>query len=432
MKIFCSGIGGIGMSAYAAYQHACSHEISGSEVAWSVITAALQAQGIPISLVQDGSAVPLDADLFVYTLALPQDHAERRRAQELGLPARTYFQALGQLTDGSGKRLIAVCGTHGKSTTTAMAAKMLIEAGLDPAVILGTRSPDLHGRNWRKGGGEWFLVEACEYHRSFLHLSPEIILLTNVDGDHFDAFADSRDYQKAFQEFIAKLPSDGVLVAHCTDHGLQPILNFAKEKSLHIVDADTFSSPPLKVPGQHMQENAQLVLALADVLAIDRTEAESSLRNYEGAWRRMEILGEIPPGVIVIDDYGHHPREVAATLQALRGAYPHRRLICVFQPHTHDRTRKFYGAFSGAFKDADIVIVPNIYDARPHADSTAVDVATFVHDVAKVSGTEAFHGQSLEQTAEILRSNILQRNDLLVTMGAGDVWRVAQQLTIHP
>lgn len=429
MKIFCSGIGGIGMSAYAAYQHHSGHDVSGSDCIASVLLDALQGQGIPIALQQDVTAVPEDTDLFVYTLALPEGHPEWRRAQELGIKQQTYFEALGDLARMSEKTLIAVCGTHGKSSTTAMAAKMLIEAGSDPSVILGTKTADLGGRNWRKGDGKYFLAEACEYRRSFLHLSPSIILLTNVDGDHFDAFSDLQDYQRAFQEFLARLPSDGILITHSCDEDVESIVQYAKARKLRVVDADTFLSPTLTVPGEHMRENARLVLALAEVLGIGEKRAEHSLRNYAGSWRRMEIRGETSGGVLVIDDYGHHPREVAATLQALREKYAKRRILCVFQPHTHDRTIKLYREFTKAFTDADIVIIPNIYDARPEISETSVHVATFVADIAHGSNVEAYDGQSFEQTVSLLQEHLLQPGDVFVTMGAGDVWRIAQQLT---
>lgn len=437
MRIFCSGIGGIGVSAYAAYQRACGHDVSGSDQHESILLNDLRAQGIPVVLDQSGSAVPLDLDLFVYTLALPEDHPECRRARELGIRSLTYFQALGELTKsfrttrGEPCRTIAVCGTHGKSSTTAMAAKVLIEAGFDPSVILGTKTADLGGRNWRvpssprRSRAPW-LVEACEYHRSFLHLSPHIILLTNADGDHFDAFTDLADYQEAFHEFIAKLPLDGVLITHGADSGLEGIVRFAEGRGIRVIDADVFPLPVLQIPGMHMRENAKLVLALAHLLRIPT--AQDSLSRYSGSWRRMEVRGETEGGAVVIDDYGHHPLEISATLQALKEAYPSRRLVCVFQPHTHDRTLKLYTDFLRAFRFADLLIIPNVYDTRPVQHGQRVDVAKLVSDIGQSSGIEALDGQSLESTASLLHEHILHENDVLVSMGAGDVWKVSDAL----
>ena len=426
MNIFCSGIGGIGLSAYAAYQQASGHTVSGSDRAETPLTADLTKQGIAVSSEQNGSAIPEGTDLFVYTLAVAEDHPERECAKKLGIPQQTYFEALGDLIRSSGKTLIAVCGTHGKSSTTAMAAKMLMEGGKDPSVVVGTKTKDLGGRNWRKGAGENFLVEACEYHRSFLHLSPEIILLTNADGDHFDAFRDMKDYESAFKEFIQKMPSNAILITHVSDTNLHGILEVAAGKGIRIIDADAFSAPKVGVPGKHMQQNAVLILALAELLGLQN--AEKSLAAYSGSWRRMEVKGETPEGVLVMDDYGHHPTEVRATLNALREGYPERRIVCVFQPHTHDRTKKLYGDFLTAFSDADILVIPNIYDARPKEGEERVDVSTFIADIAKTSGIEAFNGESLEATSRLLQERIMQRGDLLVTMGAGDVGKVAEML----
>jgi UDP-N-acetylmuramate--alanine ligase len=437
MKIFCSGIGGIGLSAYAAYQHALGHEVCGSDRSDSDLLRDLRSQGIEVSLVQDGNAVPVDADLFVHTLALPVDHPELRKAVEFGIPQQTYFQALGDLTKG--RKLIAVAGTHGKSSTTAMAAKVLLDAGLDFSVILGTKTPDLDGRNWRRGKGELFLVEACEYQRSFLHLSPSIILMTNVAGDHFDYYKDEEDYRSAFREFIGQLPKDGVLITHFSDPACAELVDTLKNApgsvlsqveagACHILDADQLSLPKIQVPGQHMRQNAQLVLALAEHLGIPLKDAQKSLLAYRGCWRRSEIKGETKNGVLVIDDYGHHPNEVRVTLEGIKEAYPDRRLICVFQPHTHDRVLKLYDQFLTAFRAADLVIIPNIFAARSDRDSAKAEPVKLVKDIAKGSSVEAIHGESLEKTIELLKKEILKKGDLLVTMGAGDVWQVADEI----
>jgi len=410
MKIFCSGIGGIGLSAYAAYQKAAGHTVCGSDSVDSEIISDLRSQDIDISLNQDGSVVTDRFELFVHTLALPEDHPELKKARELGIECITYFQALGRLTDawkssrGKDGILIAVCGTHGKSSTTAMAAKVLIDAGLNPSVILGTKTSELNDKNWKRGNGNIFLVEACEYRRSFLNLNPDIILVTNVDGDHFDAFKDMTDYENAFKKFIAKLPADGILIDH---------------------NVKLPESPELLVPGKHMKENAKLVMALADILKINN--AEKSLSEYSGCWRRSEIKGEFN-GILVIDDYAHHPREIKTTLEGIKESYPGRRLICVFQPHTHDRTIKLYDDFLTSFQSADIVIIPNIYDVRGECDSGSIDIDKFVADIQASSNTQVSHGKSLEETSQLLQKEILKSEDVLVTMGAGDVWKTCDML----
>lgn len=422
VKIFCSGIGGIGLSAYAALQRAAGHAVSGSDRSDSALLKKLREQGIRVFLAQDGSAVPADADLFVYSEAIPPDAPERVKAGELGLRSVSYFQALGELSQCH--RVVAVCGTHGKSSTTAMAARMLIDAGRDPSVVVGTKVRELDGSNFRRGETDLFLLEACEYRRSFHFLHPSIVLMTNVDGDHFDAYKDVAEYRQAFVDFLKKLPADGTVIIHGADPDARAV---AAASGKRVVDADAFPPPALSVPGAHMRENARLVLALADVLGISQKDAISSLRGFTGTWRRMEVIGEVN-GATVVDDYGHHPAEIRATLAAMREAYPGRRIVCVFQPHTHDRTLKLYADFLKAFVDCDLLVIPGVYVARSDIETRAVDLPRFLDDIRSGSDVEVIDGRSLQETEEILRQSIVQKDDVLVCMGAGDVTNLAQRM----
>lgn len=398
--------------------------MSGSDRADSAVITDLRTQGIEVFLSQDGTHVPADADLFVFSEAVPETGPERVRAKELGIPSMSYFQALGEITKGS--RLTAVCGTHGKSSVTAMAAKVLTEAGSDPSIIVGTKLRELNGRNWRRGESGLFLVEACEYRRSFLSLSPAVILLTNADGDHFDYYASQEDYEHAFIEFTGKLPKDGFLITHLRDPQCARIAGKCHAK---VIDADALPFPTLATPGLHMQKNGQLVLGLASVLGIPEGDALVSLQSYAGCWRRMEMRGTWGRNVMVIDDYGHHPTEIRATIEGILGAYPERRLVVVFQPHTHDRTLKLYDGFVQSFRGADTVVIPNIYDARRERDQGTVDVPKFVQDIAKASQVTALDGRSLAETEQSLKKNILRKDDILLCMGAGDITELAGRMT---
>lgn len=424
MKIFCSGIGGIGLSAYAALQRGAGHDVYGSDSNDSALIEDLRGQGITISLTQDGSAIPDDCDLFVFSEAIPSDAPERVLASKKGIRSINYFEALGEISKG--KKVIAVCGTHGKSSTTAMTAGVLIAAGLDPTVVVGTKVKELDGRNWRKGDSDFFLLEACEYRKSFHFLSPSIVLMTNVDGDHFDAYKDLAEYQTAFTDFLRILPSDGPVITHGKD---ADCVRVAKESGRTLIDADAFAPPALLVPGEHMRANAQLVLGLGSVLGIDDEIVRTALGKFSGTWRRMERVGDTVHGVPVIDDYGHHPVEIRATLAAMKEAYPGRRIVCAWQPHTHDRTKKLYNDFLNSFVSAQIVIVPNIYKSRDVGPLlTESDIDTFLLDIAKTSGVQTINGKNLEETERILREEILQPEDVLVVMGAGDVTKLAGRM----
>jgi UDP-N-acetylmuramate--alanine ligase len=416
MKIYCSGIGGIGLSAYAALQNAAGHDVLGSDHSLTPLTVDLEGQGVTIFSSQDGSHVPSDADLFVYSEAIPEDAPERLKATEFNITQMSYFEALGELSKNH--TVIAVCGTHGKSSTTAMATLALIDAGMDPTVVVGTKIPQLDGRNWRKGKSDVFLLEACEYRGSFLNLYPNIVLMTNLDGDHFDSFNSLEDYQNAYIEFLARLPEDGVVITHMQDKDCAKI---AKQSCKPVLDADVCPAIELSVPGAHMQENALLVTALSDHMGFS---AGKALKSFSGTWRRMEVKGDTESGVTVIDDYAHHPVEIAATIAATREAYPGRRIVCLFQPHTHDRTIQFYNEFLIAFDGADLVVTTDIYDARPEIEKEIVDIAQFTADIH----TSAQYGGSLTEAKNKLCSKILQSRDVLLILGAGDITTVATEM----
>lgn len=422
MVIYCSGIGGIGLSAYAALQRANGHVVRGSDKSNSALLDDLRSQGIEVFLDQDGSRVTDDVELFVYSEAVPPDAPERRKAAKLGIEQQSYFHALGDVSENH--TVIAVCGTHGKSTTTAMIAKVFIDARKDPSVVVGTKSPDLGGRNWRKGGSDLFIVEACEYRKSFHYLSPDVAVLTTVDGDHFDAYGSIDEYRQAFVDFFRLEPEGNPVVLHASDPACKDVVARSGHPG---IDADADDLPVVGVPGDIMRQNARLALATAKHFGIAKDVALRSLEGFRGTWRRMEVRGTRADGVTVIDDYAHHPAEIAGSLQGIKEGYPGRRIVVVFQPHTHDRTLKLYGEFLVAFRGIDLVVIPNVYGARGESDSAKVDFPRFIADVAAGSATIVFDGGGLDGTLELLRETV-KPNDVVVTMGAGDVTTLATKI----
>lgn len=403
---------------------ALGHDVAGSDRTSSALTKDLESQGIRVAFLQDGSGIVPSTDLFVYSEAIPETSPERMKARELNIRQVSYFAAVGELTKG--KPVIAICGTHGKSSTTAMVARMLTELGEDPNVIVGTKLREFNGRNWRAGRGKWWVVEACEYRRSFHYLSPTIVLLTNADGDHFDAFGSLDDYHQAFVDFLKLLPPDGKVIVHGGDAQAKAIVVAATRES---IDADQEPHISLQTPGKHMQENAQLALALAKHLKLDEAKAQKALSGYAGSWRRMEVKGILSNGVTVIDDYGHHPTEIRATLNAIANAYNGRRIICVYQPHTHDRTLKLWNDFTKAFTDANTVVLCDVYDARPDTERELADVDKLARAIEHESKVHcrAIHG-TLENVKEVLLSSIVQPNDVLLVMGAGTITSLASSV----
>ncbi len=424
LVIYCSGIGGIGLSAYAALQRHAGNVVRGSDRNDSALLDDLRAQGIDIFLKQDGSHVTGDIDLFVYSEAIPPDAPERKKAAELGIEQQSYFHALGELSKEYD--VIAVCGTHGKSSTTAMAAKVFVDAGKDPTVVVGTKSPDLGGRNWRKGQSDIFIVEACEYRRDFHYLFPDTVLFLTVDGDHFDAFGSLEEYRQAFVQFFQRQPEGKPVITHGSDAACATVVAASGHP---MVDADALPLPTLGVPGEHMRQNARLVCALAKQYGIADDVVAKSLEGFRGTWRRMEVKGTRKDGVTVIDDYAHHPVEIKASLQGIKEGYPGRRIVLVFQPHTHNRTFSMYDEFLPVFSNVDIVVIPNVYAAREVSPKT-VDVARFAAEIATKSGIEARDGGGVEATLQWLQKAI-KPHDVVVTMGAGDVTGLAAKILNH-
>lgn len=422
MRIHCSGIGGIGLSAYAAYQKAAGNDVSGSDRSDSALIADLRSQGIDVTLTQDGSAVTKDVELLVYSEAIPKDAPERKRAEELGIASMSYFQALGEISRDH--FVVAVCGTHGKSSTTAMLARILIECGRDPSVIVGTKMRELGGRNWRRGESDIFVVEACEYRRSFHFLSPDLIVVTNADGDHFDAYKDMEEYEQSFVEFFKRLPEDGEIVFHGQDAQVQRLVSQSQRKG---ISADGLLEPKIHTPGEHMRKNAQLAVQAATVLEIAEHDARKAVEGFSGTWRRMEVVGKLPGNIIVVDDYAHHPKEIAATLSAMREAYPKQRIVCVFEHHTHDRALKLYEEFLLAFKDCDLLLLPDVYIARKDIEAGTLDLQGFAEGVSQKSGCDTRLSGTLLQTEQMLKT-VLKPDDVLVCMGAGSIGNFAGRL----
>ncbi|HCB35715.1 MAG TPA: hypothetical protein DEP25_03675, partial [Candidatus Taylorbacteria bacterium] len=333
------GIGGIGISAIArmflrqAQNKFSLVEVRGSDEAESDVTEELRKLGARVFIGQKARNVPAECDLVIYTIAVTPDNPEFAEAKRRGIHMMSYPEALGEIARG--KFTIAVSGTHGKTTTTAMIAKIMIEAGLDPTVVIGsflTRS-DLvqQGRtllyrgkgrtNFIAGEGRYLVAEACEYRRSFLHLSPKILVITNIDADHLDYYNDLDDIESGFRELAAKVPEDGAVICDFSDTRAKRVASTGKGR---VIDFGKFLTkvPKLLVPGVHNKKDAAAALAVAELLGVGLASAGKSLAGFSGAARRFEFRGRANNGALVYDDYGHHPTEIEAILQGARELFP--------------------------------------------------------------------------------------------------------------
>lgn len=416
------GIGGIGMSALAQLYAREGHTVSGSDREESPTTELLAAKGIAVAVPQSAANVPALAELVVYSDAVWQDNPERMRAKELGLRQVSYFEALGEATRG--KTLIAVTGTHGKTTTTAFLAKVLMDAGKNPSAVVGSIVPEF-GSNYLPGSSDLYVVEGCEYKDHVLKLSPAVLVLTNAEWDHTDWFPSLAAMQKMFKEAVAKLPKNGAVIANLKDPNVASIVGGAP---CRVIDYSLESVPALSLPGEFNRMNARAAKAGAKALFpdLDQTAIDASLAAFKGTWRRFEFKGMGPQGSRIYDDYAHHPTAIRETLAELRKEFPGKTITLVFHPHLYSRTRDLFDGFVEELSKADRVLLVPIYPAReePIPGITSDAIA----DAIRTKNPNAIALPTFADVEAEIRKSASDA-DVVMTIGAGDVYKVADALT---
>lgn len=441
------GIGGISMSGLAEVLLDRGFHVSGSDRSESQLTRRLEEQGASIYYGQRASNIKEGTDLVVYTAAIHPDNPEYKAAADAGIPMLTRAELLGQLM--TNYRLpIAVSGTHGKTTTTSMISHLLLADEDDPTISVGGILPAING-NIRVGAGDIFLTEACEYTNSFLDFFPKISIILNIDADHLDFFKDLDDIRHSFRRFAGLLPADGTLIIN---RAIPRVEDITKDLPCRVIyygleagcgysatnitynelacasfdltrDGETLGHYELRMPGIHNVDNAVAALALADLLHIPRETAQKGLWDFTGTDRRFQYKGKVG-GVTIVDDYAHHPTEIAATLTAAKNC-PHGTLWCVFQPHTYTRTKALMDDFAKALSLADKVVLADIYAAR-ETDNLGISSDT-LREKIEALGTEAHYFPSFDEIETFLLEKCVH-GDLLITMGAGDVVKIGEKL----
>lgn len=419
-RIHFIGIGGIGMSALARHFKNEKKLVSGSDRVLSPLTKALAVEGIQVFGEQVADNISKDIELIVYTEAMPKDHEEMVAAKKLDVPMVNYFEALGLAMNPY--YLIAVAGTHGKTTTTAMITDIFESAGKDPTAIIGSLRAKTKN-NYRAGKSKYAIVEACEYKRDFLSLRPDILVITNIEFEHVDCYKDLKDVQSAFRQLAEQVNEDGVVITDTANPNIAPVI---KDLSVPVVNylENLDIQLSLKQPGVHNRLNAAAALTVAKREKLDADQAKETLTQFSGTWRRFEFKGECN-GAIVYDDYAHHPTEIRATINAARELYPDRKLTIVFQPHTYSRTKALFTDFAKAFGQADAVIVLPIYAAREQNESGVSSRELSVKAIE--FSPDARFIETLEAAEQYLRTT-LTNNDVVVIMGAGNVTDLAAEL----
>lgn len=431
-NIYMVGIGGIGMSALAQLLVHQGKQVSGSDREDSPVTQMLAQKGISVAIGHDTCNIPADCELLIYSDAVSASNAERLRAQEMHIPEMSYFEALGEMSKNA--RTIAVAGTHGKTTTTGMLAKILQRAGKEPTAIVGSIVKDF-GSNFLAGKSDLLVVEACEYRDHLLKLSPEILVITNLELDHTDYFPDLAALQETFRKAAEKVPAHGAIITDPKNLTIAAVLN---NVSARVIDYTSEQVPELGLIGEFNCSNARAAKAAARAAfpdpegqqaangaGIKDGAIDDALAHFQGSWRRFEYKGETPSGALVYDDYAHHPTAIAKTIEAAREKFPDKKIIVAFHPHLYSRTKSLLVDFATALATADNAIIAPIYAAREAHDPTVSN-----HILAdKVNIAGGGHALALD-SFDAIRHELLKAGEdaLIITMGAGDIYKVAEQI----
>jgi len=434
MNIHFIGIGGIGVSALAQYYLSNGHKVSGSDLVSSEMTELLKNKGIKIIIGKHKiKNLSKNTNLVIYSPAVPEDNPELKIAQKNKIKCQSYPEALGDLT----KKYftIAISGTHGKSTTTAMTALTLIKAGLDPTVILGTKLKEFKNSNFRKGKSKYLIIEADEWKASFLNYFPQIIALTNIEREHLDYYKNIKHILKTYQEYINHLSKKGILIINGKDKNIKRLISNSKHFS--ILDFRSLKSKDIKklktilnVPGEYNVLNASIALSIARILKVPDKVSYQALSIYKGAWRRFEEyklkVGDFK--LKIISDYAHHPTEIKVTLKALREKFPQKEIWCVFQPHQYQRTFYLFKDFIKTFRQAinklkiNKVIITDIYDVAGREKKGLKNKINSEKLIKEINSPSAIYLPK-NKIKKYLKKNA-KGQEVIITMGAGDIYKV--------
>ncbi len=427
-NIHIIGIGGIGTSSIAQIFQTQKKTITGSDLNNSKLISGLKRKGFKITIGHNEKNIPKNCQLVIFSPAIPPENPELKEAAKRKIRIISYPQALGEMSKDY--FTIAISGTHGKSTTTAITALILEKGGLDPTVVVGTKVREFKNQNFRVGNSKYLVLEACEYKDSFLHLNPDILAITNIEPDHLDYFKNFKNYKDSFKKLAQKSsriifnPKDKDS-AKIVKNQTEELIPLNLDKNILKISSNKVEQLTLApgIPGQFNTYNSAVAALIGKLLKIESKKIEQTIRKFKGTWRRMEHKKTNLKTTKFIDDYGHHPTEITVTLRAIRETHPKAKILCIFQPHQYNRTLNLLKDFGKSFKDADLVIIPNIYQVRDKKEDIAkVSTEDLVKEINK-NKTKALNGKDLKKTAEYILKNH-KKFDLIVTMGAGDISKI--------
>lgn len=423
-KVYFIGIGGIGISAIARMMQMEGKDVSGQDMAENKVSESLREVGIKVTIGQSLEEIPKDADLIVYTIAIEVNDPEFfAKIKELSIPLRSYPEMLGIVSKD--KYTIAIAGTHGKTTTTGMVAHIMMNSDLDPTVVIGSLITGSK-TNFISGESKYFVVESCEYRRSFLNINPNILVITNIEEDHLDYYKDIEDIRNAFHALVMKVPEDGFIICDPKAKNLAEVLEGAKAK---IVDVNEYMHKrTLLLPGDHNQFDASLAGSVGQVLGLEESLVDSKLSTFPGTWRRFEYKGD-KNGAKFYDDYAHHPTEIQVTIKGAREMFPKEegyKLTVIFQPHLFSRTKAFLKDFALELSKADFSMILPIYKAREVDDGT-VSAQLLVEKIIEAGGNSKSYDTFDEAEKDLINKGFGPK-DIILTMGAGEAYQIGENI----
>ena len=442
-SVYFIGIGGIGISALARLFRAKGWKVSGSDVARSELTDALQKEGIRVAIGHAGKNIAEDADLVVYNRAIAKDNPEILAAKTLRLWTLPYAAVLGKITEEN--ESVAITGSHGKSTTTALAALVLMRGGYDPTVLVGTTLKEFGGKNLRIGKSRYLVLEADDFGAAFTAYSPKIAIVTNIDREHLDFYKNFANVKRAFLKFLSRVRTGGLMILNRDDavlFGLRDrIASIAKGRNATVVwysargAAAKRIKKTISIPGIHNISNAVAAERLGALLGIPEKKILAAIHAYHGAWRRMELRGKFKSAP-VYDDYAHHPTEIAATLAAFREKFPTKKILCVFQPHQAQRLALLFKEFQTAFDSAhETLILPLYHVAGRDAAIAGRDSEALVRAIQKKQPNKPIFylakPEKLKAAVLALGRTVPLSQTVIVMMGAGDIVKLTDKLIIR-
>jgi UDP-N-acetylmuramate--alanine ligase len=438
-KVHCIGLGGIGVSAMAKLLRARGVNVTGSDKVETQILKDLKSRGIKYWIGSRPEKLGTDVDLVIYSSAVPVDDEERIRARHLGIREVTYNDFLGEVSRGT--NLVAITGTHGKSSTTAMLGHILIEAGVDPTVVVGSKVNTFKAGNLHLGESDVFVAEGCEHEAHMLALDPKVIILTNVEHDHPDFYRDVDHVRETMREFVEKLPEDGLLIWNTNDEQSRKLIDELKvqprligvgdqgvlyarveqgtgEQIVHVqYDGAHVGDVHFKLPGEYNVTNALMASAAASHFGVKPDKIKRALESFPGLWRRFERLGKFQ-GAETYSDYAHHPTAVARLLEGVKTFFAGKRIVLCFQPHQHARTMGLFDDFVQSMDDADVVIITEIYGVAGRKEGE--ETISSADLVEALNRDTAFFATNDDEMLTLLQAHV-KKDDVLLMVGAGSI-----------